>query len=170
MATQPRYLSDTHDMEEATRLQPPAVACPEEIPENRLHTPSSPPIISIDDLAHMLLTHKHEEFASLAALYENYTYPPCEDVSWAALLRPSPIQNYIYGGGKAPSRSKSAWTDYLKSPGSTPSFPFFNNRNWTKSFVLGMLPPDELTPNISLYMGRPPTRPSPHVAGHGITS
>jgi len=45
----------------------------------------------------MLLTHTHEEFATLATLQKDRTCPPCRDVSGVALLRPAQIQHYVYG-------------------------------------------------------------------------
>jgi len=46
----------------------------------------------------MLLTHTHEDFAALATLHTYHTCPPCRDMSGVALLRPSQIQHYVYGG------------------------------------------------------------------------
>ena len=45
----------------------------------------------------MLLTHTHEEFATLATLQKDNTCPPCKDLSGVALLRPSHIHHYVYG-------------------------------------------------------------------------
>ncbi len=45
----------------------------------------------------MLLTHTHEEFATLALLQMEDTCPPCRDVSRDALLRPSQIHHYFFG-------------------------------------------------------------------------
>ena len=75
-----------------------ASPCPEEASGDGLHTPSPHPIASINDWAHMLLTHTHEKFASLAALQKDHTCPPCGDASGVALLRPSQIQQSVYGG------------------------------------------------------------------------
>ena len=55
----------------------------------------------------MLLTHTHEEFASLAVLKKYHTCPPCRDVSGVALPRPSQIHHYVYG----------EWQDTLKIQG-----------------------------------------------------
>jgi hypothetical protein len=56
-----------------------------------------PPITSIEDWAHMLLSHTHEEFATLATLQSDHVCPPCRDVSGTALIRPSHIHHYVYG-------------------------------------------------------------------------
>ena len=45
----------------------------------------------------MLLTHTHEEFATLATLQKDHACPPCRNVSGVALLHPSKIHHYVYG-------------------------------------------------------------------------
>jgi hypothetical protein len=57
----------------------------------------NPPITSIEDWAHLLLTHTHEEFASLATRQHDRACPPCRDVSGTGLLLPSQIHHYVYG-------------------------------------------------------------------------
>ena len=62
-----------------------------------------PPLITtLRVCSQMLLTHTHEEFASLADFHTctwNTLYMSCIwNVSRVALLRPSQIQRYVYGG------------------------------------------------------------------------
>ena len=45
----------------------------------------------------MLTTHTHEEFVSLAALYEDHSCILCENVSSVALIRSFQIEHYVYG-------------------------------------------------------------------------
>jgi len=45
----------------------------------------------------MLLNHTNEEFATLAILQKDHTYPPCRNVSGVAHLRPSTIHHFVYG-------------------------------------------------------------------------
>jgi hypothetical protein len=59
--------------------------------------PAPTPIPAIRDWAHLLHTHTHEEFASIALLQKDHTRPPCMDVSGAALIRPSQIHHYFFG-------------------------------------------------------------------------
>jgi hypothetical protein len=75
---------------------PRAPECLEEDSGNEpLATP--PPIPTIGDWAQMLLTHTHEEFATLATIEKDHTCPPCRDALGVALLRPSQIHHYVYG-------------------------------------------------------------------------
>ncbi len=63
------------------------------------HTSTQTPSIqTIDDYIHLLHTHSHEEFANNVEPLSDATCTPCYDVSGLALLRPSQIKRYIYGG------------------------------------------------------------------------
>jgi len=64
----------------------------------------------------MLLTHTHEEFASLATLHTYHTYPPCKHVSEVALLRPSQIQHYVYGGWQGTLEIQECMDGIFKIP------------------------------------------------------
>jgi hypothetical protein len=55
------------------------------------------PVTSIKDWAHLLLTHTHEEFATLATLQSDHACPPCRDLSGTAFILPSQIHHYVYG-------------------------------------------------------------------------
>ena len=59
------------------------------------HAPT--PIPTIQDWAHLLRTHTHEEFAALALRQEDHSCPPSMDISGAALIRPSQIHHYVFG-------------------------------------------------------------------------
>jgi hypothetical protein len=62
------------------------------------HTSTQLPTIqTIADWIHLLRTHTHEEFATLADRYTDDQCTPCWDVSREALLRPSHIRHYAYG-------------------------------------------------------------------------
>jgi hypothetical protein len=45
-------------------------------------------IHTVDVWIHIIHRQTHDEFAELAALYEDDTCPPCMDMSSAAMLRP----------------------------------------------------------------------------------
>jgi hypothetical protein len=51
------------------------------------HAPT--PIPTIQDWAHLLRTHTHEEFAALALRRADHSCPPSMDISGAALTHPS---------------------------------------------------------------------------------
>jgi len=77
-------------------LPPRVIYCLEEASEiEPLTVPL--PSTTVRNCSHMLLTHTHEEFATLASLQKDHTRPPCRYVSGLALLRPSQIHHYIYG-------------------------------------------------------------------------
>jgi len=92
-------LSPRHSLYGGGHTSPPVtLACLEEIPEEGPLTPSPPSITSLRDWTYLLLTHTHEEFASLATLQNGHTCPPCGDISGVAFLHPSQIHHYIYEG------------------------------------------------------------------------
>ncbi len=64
------------------------------------HTPALTLIPAIQDWAHLIRTHTHEEFAALALLQEDHSCPPCRDISGAALILPSQIHRYVFGSWK----------------------------------------------------------------------
>jgi hypothetical protein len=45
----------------------------------------------------MLLTHTHEEFATIATLHRDHDCSPCIDISGVAPILPSQIHHYVYG-------------------------------------------------------------------------
>ena len=54
-------------------------------------------ITKMEDWAHLLQTHTHSEFASLANKYTNNMCPPCHDSSSVALITPDLVQHFTYG-------------------------------------------------------------------------
>jgi len=57
-----------------------------------------PPIRSMDDWIHILHTHSQENFSEIASQYDDDSCLPCMNVSGVALLHPSLIHHYTYGG------------------------------------------------------------------------
>ena len=63
-----------------------------------VHNTPLPQIRLVEDSIHLLHTHSHEEFSEIANQYEDESCLLCIDVSGVALLHPSLIRHYTYGG------------------------------------------------------------------------
>ena len=77
----------------------------------------------------MLLTHTHEEFATLATLQKDHTCPPYRDVSGWHSSAPPKYNTMSTGNGKALRKFKSVWTVSSKYFSLTRLFRYSGNQS-----------------------------------------
>jgi len=118
----------------------------------------------------MPLIHTHDEFDSLAALQKNHTCPPCEDVSGVALLRPSQIQHYVYGGCQGTLEIQECLDGIFKVLQLDPSISLLQQHELDQIIFPGDAPTRWTRSEHFPHLGRPPTRLSPHALGLGTTA
>jgi len=105
-----------------------------------MDSPSPPPIPSMKNWALMQNTHTHEEFASLIALYEDHSCTPCEDASSAALIRPSQIKQYVYGGWQGTLEIRECMTGLFRILQLKPSIFLHQQHELDQILCLGETP------------------------------
>ncbi len=102
--------------------------------------PDLPVITSVENWAHLLHTHTHTDFATLANQYSNATCPPVTKSSSTALLTPGLFHQYAHGKWQGTMEVQDCLTGIFRLLEINPSITLLQQHEIDQMLCLGEAP------------------------------